>query len=513
MASDQQRMLRPLEETPTMTGSFTHFSPKVNFWPTVLEVSDRFEKVISRNGNSILSVSLINGRFRALSYINNEIGQSWERPGIIVNLALLQQAIADAIQQTQFSGTRISVLIEDRRCLSLTLQLPIMPLVDLVPILERKAQQVMPEEGQVEWRYSLGLEGKGKQTVHLEVFPKRFIDDIVEVCDNLCLELQLLAPLSSLTESQLSALPIESGEATILISMLEGKVTFIAGGEDGRLLLTRHLAPVQDWVPLGERVGTEVNRTIMFITQQANVNIPHIWFLGEEERLTSEEVQPHVSTPILPCPIKPDWKYWLWVGATLPRNLSNNFTPLEVRQAPLKKLLSKTLAAAILGFLIVSVGLTGALQGYVVKNQERFQTAATQARALHQQRQEWMNKLVTVRTQQDWVHAIADKDMPPLEGPLLSYLGNVIPPQIILYKTVIKRTNGMWNLELAGRASITLPSTLLLLENLTQELAQGPFHVQMQEGWRDQLLHQTNVQTRQDTAPPHYQWTLMGTIS
>ena len=496
-----------------MALSLTHISLEKYFWPTIMDLSDRFRNSISRKGITVLSVSLVNGRFRAMSIVNNTIDQSWERPGVILNFEALQQAISDAIHHTQFPGIRISLLVEDRRCLSLTLQLPAMSLTDLVPILERKAQQAKSCEGPAAWRYSLGIQGKGQQSVHLEIFPQSFIDEIAQICENLDLELQQLAPLSALSESQLSTLSIEPGKATILISMLEGKVTFIAAGEDGGLLLTRHLAPVQDWVPLGERVGTEVNRTIMFVTQQANVNIPHIWFLGEDERLTLEEVQPHVSTPILPCPIKPDWKYWLWVGATLPSNLSNNFTPLEVRRAPLKKLLAKTLAAAIVGFLIVSVGATGILKGYFAKNQERFQTAATQALALRENQQQWISRLITIQTQQQWAQAITEKKIPLLEGPLLSYLGNVIPPQMILYKTVVKRTKDSWDLELAGRTSTNLPSTLLLIDGLARELAQGPYHVRVQEDWRDQLLKQTNSQAVREDTQPNYQWALKGNLS
>ena len=240
---------------------------------------------------------------------------------------------------------------------------------------------------------------------------------------------------------------------------------------------------------------------------------PHIWFLGEDERLTLKEVQPHVSTPILPCPIKPDWKYWLWVGATLPSNLSNNFTPLEVRRAPLQKLLTKTLAAAIVGFLIVSVGTTGILEGYFAKNQEQFQTAANQAMALRENQHQWISRLMTVQTQQQWAQTITEKKIPSLEGPLLSYLGNVIPPQMVLYKTVVKRTNDSWDLELAGRSSTNLSSSLLLIDKLAQELAQGPYHVRVQEGWRNQLLKQTNSQTVQKDTQPDYQWTLKGNLS
>jgi hypothetical protein len=186
---------------------------------------------------------------------------------------------------------------------------------------------------------------------------------------------------------------------------------------------------------------------------------------------------------------------------------------LVVRQAPLKKFLTKTLAAAIVGFLIMIVGATGILEGYFTKNQERFQTAATRALALRENQQQWISRLVTLQTQQQWAQAITEKTIPSLEGPFLSYLGNVIPPQMILYKTVVKRTKDMWDLELAGRTSTNLSSTLLLIDELARELAQGPYHVRVQEGWREQLLNQTNSQAVREDTPPHYQWTLKGNLS
>ena len=306
---------------------------------------------------------------------------------------------------------------------------------------------------------------------------------------------------------------MEHGEAAILISVLEGQVTFIAGGEDGSPILIRHLAPAQDWVPLGERVGTEINRTIMFIMQQTNLNIPQIWFLGEKERLTLEEVQPHVSTPIFPCPITPDWKYWLWVGATLPVDLEKNFTPLEVRRAPLKKMLIKTLAATIAGFLIVGVGATAILEGYFAKNQNHLQTATSEAMALQEDQQQWVSRLVAIHTKRQWAEAITETKTASLEGPLLSYLGNVIPPQMILHKAAVKRRDAIWDLELSGRISANLPSALLLVDQFARQLAQGPYHVMVEKGWRDQLLSQTNSQALSGNTQPHYQWTLKGNFS
>jgi len=478
-----------------------------------MNCSDAFRNRFFRKQHSVLSVSLVNGRLKAMSILNDSVHQTWEMPGLIRSFESLNQAISDAIHHTQFLGTHISILVEDQRFISLSFHLPTMPLTDLLPILERIAQQAKTWEGPAAWRYHLDLQAKGYQNVHLKIWPESFIDEIVQVCEDSGLYLQLLAPISALSESQLSTLPVESGAAAILISMLEGQVTFIAGGEDGSPILTRHLAPTQDWVPLGERVGTEINRTIMFIMQQTSLNIPQIWFLGEEEQLTIEEIQPHVSTRILSCPVTPDWKYWLWVGATLPIDLNNNFTPPEVRRAPLRKMLIKTLAATIAGFLIVGVGATGILEGYFAKNQNHLQAATTQAMALQEDQQHWASRLVAIHTKRQWAQAITETKTASLEGPLISYLGNVIPPQMILHKAAVKHTGDIWDLELSGSTSANLPSTLLLVDQLVRQLAQGPYHVRVKEGWRDQLLSQTNSQTLGGGTQPHYQWTLNGNFS
>jgi len=462
---------------------------------------------------TVLSVSLVNGRFKAMSIINDSIHQSWERPGVVINSDALRQAFADAIHHTQYPGTHIAVLVEDQRCMPLTLQLPVMPLPDLLPILERKAQQAKPWEGPAAWRYHLGIQARGKQSIHLEIWPQSLIDDITQICEDLGLYLQQLASLSALSESQLSTLPVEPGKATILISMVEGKVMFVAGGEDGVPFLIRHLAPVQDWVPLGERIGTEVNRTIMFIVQQLNVTIPHIWFLGEEERLTLGEVQPHVSTSILPCPINPDWKYWLWVGATLPIHHANNFTPSHVLRAPLRNVVSHAVAAMVAGLLIFGVGTVGMIEGYFAKNWESIQTVNTQAQSFQQDQQDWEGRLVALHNKQQWVQTITKARPPSLEGPFLSYLGTVLPEQTILFKVSLKRTNAAWEVELAGNISTNLSESFLLLEQLARELTEGPYHMTVHKGWRDQLLTQAAASSTQEAAGPRYRFTMQGAIS
>ncbi len=464
---------------------------------------------------TVLSVSLLNGHFKAMSMINDSIHRTWEHSGVIIQPEALRQALLDAIHHTQFTGTQISILCDSKRFITQTLQLPPMPYTDLLPILERKAQAIKKWDGPAGWRYHLGIQAKGKQTVHLEIWPQDFINEIILICEELGLQLQQLAPLSALSESQLGILPVGPGEATLLITVLEGKVMFVAGKDDGSPLIIRHLAPAQDWVPLGERVGTEINRTIMFINQQTNLNIPQVWFLGEDTRLTIEEVQPYISTPILPCPISPDWKYWLWVGATLPIKHDTNFTPPHVLRASRKKLTTHAVAAGLAGLLILGVGTTGILEGYLAKNREGLHTLAQRVNALRDEQQQLQGQLVTLQNKRKWIQTVTATRPPFLQGPFLSYLGSILPQQTIIQKASIIRRNTSWDVELIGSIRANLSESLSVLETFIKQLAGSPYFVTVQEDWRDQLLTQTVTSTSptKKTTNTQYRFTLKGHMS
>jgi hypothetical protein len=493
-----------------MALSFKTTSLKKYFRPTTMNFSDKFRNPFFHQRLTVLSISLVNGRFKAMSIINESIHQSWERPGVILKPEALRQAISDAIHHTQFSGTDISFLVEDPRFITRTLQLPAMELTDLLPILERKVQQEKTWDEPAAWRYHLGIQGRGKQNIYLEIWPQHFLDEIIRICEELGLQLRQLAPLSALSESQLKSLPVEPGDATILISMLEGKIMFVAGGDDGTAIMTRHLAPAHAWVPLGERVGTEVNRTIMYLIQQTNLTIPQIWFLGEEEQLTTAEIQSHVSTPILPFPVHPDWKFWLWVVATLPINHDTNFTPPHVLRAPLQHLLMKSVAAGIAGLILLGVGTSGMIEGYFAKNQERVQAMTQQVQTLQQDQQQWQGQLVALQNKRQWIQTVTGAQSPSLEGPFLGYLGTILPQQMILQKVSITRTNVQWDVALAGNTSTNLSESLSLLEHLANQLANGPYHVTVQQDWRDQLLTQTGTSSTQQKSESRYRFTLRG---
>lgn len=90
-----------------MAFSFPTTSLGQAFPATIGSISDVFQKTFLSKRLTILSVSLVHGRFKAMSIINDSIHKSWERPGVIIKPEALRQAIADAIHHTQYTGTHI----------------------------------------------------------------------------------------------------------------------------------------------------------------------------------------------------------------------------------------------------------------------------------------------------------------------------------------------------------------------------------------------------------------------
>ncbi len=496
-----------------MSYLFTNIKQLSDVGAMIGKASRTLPPTMLRRKQTILSVSLFNGRFKALSIINNTIHQGWVKPDPVLSTPMLRQAFQEAIHHTQFPGTHVAMLVDDPRFISRTLQFPPMHITDLRSILERKVKQENLWVGGAAWRYRMGLESRGKLSIYLEIWPQRFVDDIVQICQEAGLFLRQLGPLSILTESQLGVLPVDQGKASLLVSMLEGKIMFIAGKDDGTPLWIRHLIPTGNALPLGERVGTEVNRTVMFITQQTNLSIPQIWLLSEEECVTVEDIQPHLSIPITPFPIKPDWKYWLWVGATLPVDHSSNFTPEQVLQAPLRRALTKTIAAMLAIFLILGVGSTSAIEGYLSKNHSAVRQVTDQVTALHQDRERWKSRLMSLQTQREWIDAVKTASRQDVEGPFLSYLGTILPTHIILQRVYLERTEEGWKLELDGSSTSTLPDTLLEIARFDRELADGPYHVSIHKDWRDQLLAQPATSASSSQRLSAYRFTMKGTMS
>ena len=460
---------------------------------------------------TILGVSLINGRLRALAVVKDQVMANWESPQTIETSEQLKSALKGAIQETGYPGEKISFLIEDKRFVHQYLQVPAMKLADLRLYLASAVEDLKPWEGPATWRFRTTQPARGKMGVLLDIWPKEYVDDLVNVCQELNVVPIQIAPLSATFVEQVRSLPLENEDVVLLVTLMSDKIALLVAKGDGTPLFERFLSPTREGVDASERIGHEITRSILFCSQQFSINVSQIWIVGDSSSVSTSNMQPFVGMTIMESPMNPDPSYWIWVSLSLSVQHPNNFTSREIRLAPLRKHLIKLTAAAILGFLLLGVGLTSFLQGRLNGERGLAHALAIENQDLAQEKDRWEMQLKDLREKEERVKQILGERPSPLPGLVLSYLGNALPSALTLTKAAVRHESSEWKVELTGLAPGDLVIGSQTLAKFEKELREGPYHIALTEDWREAWLQQASSQQRISHEQPR-QFSLQGQI-
>ena len=461
---------------------------------------------------TILGVSLIHGHMRALAVVKDQVIGHWESSETIETSEQLHAALAEAIKETQYQGQKVSFLVEDKRFVHQYLQVPAMKMADLRLYLANIVEEMKTWEGPTAWRFRTTEEARGKMGVLLDIWPQEFVDELVMGCQELEMTPALIVPLSSTFVEQVRSLPLENEDIVLLVTLMSNKIALLVAKGDGTPLFERFLGPTCEGVDPSERIGREITRSILFCSQQFGINVSQVWMFGESSSVSVSSVQPFVGLTMMQSPMNPDPSYWIWVSLSLPIQSPCNFTSYEIRLAPLRKLLMKVTAAAVLGFLILGVGLSSFLQGRLVGEQSLSLALASQSSELFKEKKEWQTRLDELARQQARTRHIMEHRPHPLPGWMLGYLGNVLPPELTLNKTLITREANEWKVELTGMAPGDLVVGSQTLATFEKRLREGPYHVEFTSDWRGAWLQQVSEQQQQDASPEPRQFSMHGRI-
>ena len=437
---------------------------------------------------TMLGVSLIHGQFRALAVVKGHTVGSWVCPHPIESFDHLGEVLAEAVRETNFKGTRVGFLVEDLACVHQYHLVPPMKTADMEIYLNRMADQEKVCEGPAVWRYRKALAGRGRTGFLLDVWPKDHVDKLVQACQEQNLTPIQMFPLSAAFMDQILTVGAEPDEVVLLVTRAWDKVVLVVATGDGKPLFDRFLMSTDEIKIDHERLGREVTRSMLFATQQLGQRVSQVWLMGEGEPFVAEELQPHVTIPVIPSPILPDPSYWIWVSLTLAANHPFNFIPLEVRKAPMRRVMKKVSAGVMVGLACLSISTTGLIEGLVAQGQEYSASIEPEIQSLVQERDAWQTRyaeLADLRMKVDTVKGLYE---PPLQGWFMSYLGNIVPEGLILSKVMVEREEGQWVVEIKGYGQDNFNASAEQLTLLEQELTEGPFHVVMTQSWREAWL-------------------------
>src|SRR5439155_15722552 len=167
------------------------------------------------------------------------------------------------------------------------------------------------------------------------------------------LHLTSVLPASAVLHQQLTRLPLDKEEVVMLAAETGGSTTVVIGRCDGRILLAR--TSPGNWNEGAERLALDLNRTILFVSQQYGVTINKgVWLFGPGAEAQVKTMESHMQLPVKVSPIQYSPMYWATEALKLAPAASPNFISLQLRQAPQREVFAKVIWAATALILALS---------------------------------------------------------------------------------------------------------------------------------------------------------------
>ena len=428
-----------------------------------------------------LSVSWLNGQFKAVAVHRGAVEGTWEHPELAEMNGNFEDLIREAVKETGYRGQTVSLLLAHPRLVQQLVDVPPVKGAAVKKIIQRQAQQQKIFSGDAAWACQTSLSGKDTQRVVLHLFPKALLDKLVQGCQANDLHLVSVQPPSAVLHHQLMQLPLEKDEIGLLAAETGGSTTVVIGRNDGRILLAR--TSPGNWNEAAERLALDLNRTILFVNQQYGVTINKgVWLFGPGAEAQTRAMEGHMQLAVKVSPVAYSPFYWATEAVKLRPAFSPNFISIQLQQAPQREVFAKVIGAA------TALAVVAALGTAVYANRQAKQAALRMVESRKQEakllakKQELEQRNADLERKQRLVKLVSGDRPAPVPSWLLGYLSEAMPPELVVTNLHVKRENDLWRIQLAGTYQPGLkPPTPAVFSNavalLTSRLANGPLHL------------------------------------
>src|SRR5437870_1814576 len=190
---------------------------------------------------NILCLSWLNGQVKALAVRNGAVVKAWERPGTSEDFGNFSEILQQAVAETGYSGDDVALVLSHARLTQQLIETPPVKGWNLRWFLERRARHLKTFTTDAVWSYQPTLPTKNAKAVLLNLFPKPFLDQLIQACEQADLQLVKLFPATAILDQQLKNLPLGDEEVGVLAAETGGTTTVVIGRKDGEIYLSRTL--------------------------------------------------------------------------------------------------------------------------------------------------------------------------------------------------------------------------------------------------------------------------------
>ena len=453
-----------------------------------------------------LSVSWLNNQFKAVAVHRGVIGTVWERPGETDGAGNFADFIREAVQQTGYHGQTVSLLLAHPRLVQQLVDLPPVKGPAMQKIIRRQAQQQKLFPGEAAWASQSLLSAKGAQRVILHLFPKPMLDQLVQGCKRSGLDLISVVPVSAVLHRQLTQLPLEAAEVVVLAAETAGSTTVVIGRRDGQLLLVRTLP--NTWNGSVERLAVDLNRTILFLSQQHGVTINEgVWLFGPGAREQAQALQGQIQLPVSVSPVEYLPGYWATDALKLRPGSHPNFLSPELQKAPQRRAYAKVVVAGVVLLVLVAAAACVFTQRQAREETANIERLHQRAAQLLTRRQQLQQANAELSRKQQVVNLVLEGRPAPIPLWFLGYLSEAVPSELAVTNLHLKLEDNAWKLRLttAWQGATNQPELSEVSNSIARfraQMASGPFHLTPLRGSEKEPAARPRLGTNAASADP-----------
>ncbi len=428
---------------------------------------------------TVLSVSWLGNQFSAVAVQRGRVAGTWQRSDASTELGEFGAMVREAADRTGYKGDEVSLVLAHPRLVQNLADLPPVKGKALKSLIQRQAMQQNLFSGQAAWASQSASSGDGTNRVILHLFPRLLLNQLVANCRHHGLELMAVVPPSALLEHQLSQLPLEKDELALVAAETGGSTTVVVGRGDGQLLLVRTLPGT--WSEESGRLAVDLNRTVLFVQQQQGATARQsVWLFGAAAADQVPAIQSRIPIPVKISPVAFTGFYW---ASDLPKLRPERYPNLisrEMQKAPQRRVFAKVVVGSTAVLVMICLGACTYAWGQVRGQAATVRNLSAEIWRLQARLSELQKLDAELTGKEELVHLVVGTRRPPVAAWFLAYLGQAVPPELVVTNLEIRFDQDCWKVRLCGssqparsyNSKISVPDSITLLKS---RLSGGPF--------------------------------------
>ena len=432
---------------------------------------------------SMLSVSWLGQKFRALAIHRGQVQAVWESPEPVEGTHNFGEVLKKAVAATGYSGGTASLVLAHPRLAHQLIEVPPAKGPALHKLLERAAQQRSGSlfTTKAAWSAQPAESVKGTPRYLLNLFPQPLLDELISGAREAGLFLTAVLPPTAVLHNQLLELPSKDSEVVMLAADTGGTTTVLVGHSDGRVLLARALPG--NWNDALPALALDLRRTMLFVNQQHSVDVQALFLFGPNAAERAEELQAQVGLPTRPSSATASDDYWATEALRLQTAAVQNFISREEQMAPQRRRWAYVVGTLTSAAVLTCLGFAFYLHRLRGLEEQNLAGLRKQTATLQVRHRELQDLHADLASRHDFVNFVAGDRTPPVPAWTLGYLSDAVPRELVLTNLVVRREADAWRLRLVGttQPAGTNDRGALLQQGvtaLTNRLATGPLRVQ-----------------------------------